>query len=275
MTPTLILVTLIIVSLIPSSESAFSMAQAENSDRLTFWKDRWVDNKIGWHESDVNEALQKYGELFIPNLLNADASVCTNPVRVFVPLCGKTVDMAYLASNPAVSQVVGVDGILKALETFAEEQPRLEIKRSVVPTDDDDDDTDKYDRLKGTKIELLRGDFFELDATHTAGRFDVIFDRASLVAIDPSLREKYVAVMGQLLQRAGKIFLVTVERNSGDPEFDAKAGPPFSVPEAEVRRLYEGQDWVESVTLLDGNGEQKRNAGTGMVSLYFSIQGKA
>jgi thiopurine S-methyltransferase len=76
-----------------------------------------------------------------------------------------------------------------------------------------------------------------------------------------------------LLRPGGKILLVTIERNSGDAVLD-QSGPPFSVPEAEVRRLYEGQEWVESVSLLDDAGEFKRNAGTGMTSLYFCIKGQ-
>lgn len=197
-------------------------------------------------------------------------------------------DMAYLAASPAVSQVVGVDGIMKALQEFAKEHPQLELQpassvpvstsssSSITPSGDGGDDNScAFERLRGNKIELLRGDFFELDEQHTAGRFDVIFDRASIVAIQPALREKYVAVMGKLVQPGGKILLVTIVRCSGDAVQDASSGPPFSVTEEEVRRLYEGNEWVESVTLLDNAGEASRNAGAGMTSLFFCIQAKS
>jgi hypothetical protein len=76
-----------------------------------------------------------------------------------------------------------------------------------------------------------------------------------------------------LIQPGGRILLVVIERKTGT-DFDMQ-GPPFSVPETEVRRLYENQSWVESVTLIEEEGEKGRNTpGSGMNSLYFIIQTK-
>lgn len=235
----------------------------ETSARLNRWYERWEENKLGWHESDVHEALKKYGDRILGQTKSEDDQVCTTPTRVFVPLCGKTVDMAFLAKQPNVS-VVGVDGIMKALETFASEQPDLEIQPATA--------TEKHERLLGKDIMLLKGDFFELDEEATGGRFEAIFDRASMVAIDPSLREAYVEIISKVIQPGGKVLLVTIERCSGTEE--DKNGPPFSISEEEVRRLYESQDWVESVTLLQEGGEEARNQGTSMASLFFLIQAK-
>ena len=69
----------------------------------------------------------------------------------------------------------------------------------------------------------------------------------------------------------GKILLVVIERTTGVLEEDQK-GPPFSVPEAEVRNVFQSQSWVSSVELLDDQGESQRAAAdTGMRSLYFII----
>ena len=146
------------------------------------------------------------------------------------------------------------------------EHPDLEIQPPL------SDEGDAYEKFVGKRITLLKGDFFDLDETATDGRFEAIFDRASLVAIDPSLREDYVKVMSRMIHPGGKILLVAIEKQSGTEE--DKKGPPFSLPEGEVRRLYEGQDWVESVTLLEDQGEKARNAGTTMNSLFFLIQAK-
>jgi len=210
----------------------------------------------------VHDALSDHGAKIIPNF---NDNACANPVRVFVPLCGKTVDMAFLAKKQGVAGVVGVDGVRKPLETFAEEHPDLDIQPLA-------DQTGKYERLVGKKIALLKGDFFGLDEVDTDGRFEAIFDRASLVAIDPTMREAYVDVMGKLIQPGGKILLVVIERCTGTEE--DKSGPPFTVPEAEVRRLYEGQDWVQSVTLIEDQGEKKRNRAPDIVSLYYLIEAK-
>jgi thiopurine S-methyltransferase len=224
---------------------------------------QWNENRIGWHEKGVHESLLKYGSKVIPNFDKEET--CANPIRVFFPLCGKSVDMAFLSKREGVAEVVGVDGVRKALEEFGTENPDLKIK----PVSSQNG---KHERLEGTKITLLKGDFFDLDEETTNGRFEAIIDRASLVAIQPTLREDYVEVMSKLIQPGGKILLVVIERKSGT-EAD-KDGPPFSVPEAEVRRLYEGQDWVKSVTLIDDNGGKVENQSTSFVSLYFLIQAK-
>jgi len=230
--------------------------------------------KLGWHEDGVHEAIVQHGEKWIPGLQtnsspNQQQDVCANnPVRVFFPLCGKSLDMAHLTQVSAVSQVVGVDGIRGALETFAKEHPSLAIRDDIK-----EESSSSHERLLGNKILLLKGDFFELNEQVTEGRFEAIFDRASLVAITPTLREDYVQVIGKLIQPGGKILLVVIERISGTDE-DIMSGPPYSVAESEVRRLYEGQEWVQSVTLLEAQGEQARNDGRSMRSLFFLVQAK-
>lgn len=224
---------------------------------------QWSENRLGWHEEGVHEALLRYGDQIIPGLGQEDAT-CSQPARVFVPLCGKAVDMAYLAKSPAVDTVVGVDGIRKALETFREEHPDLEIV--------DAESGVHHERMTGQSILLLKGDYFALDEAATGGRFDAIFDRASMVAIEPSLRAEYVNVIGKLLKPGGKILLVALEKRSGT---DAdKEGPPFSLLESDIRSLYENQDWIESVTLLERKGEKDRNKDSTAVSIYYLIQAK-
>jgi thiopurine S-methyltransferase len=210
----------------------------------------------------VHEALKQHGEKLIPGLFSDDDEECiNNPVRVFFPLCGKSLDMAFLTKEEAVKEVWGVDGIRKALTEFAKEQPELEIMT------DGQRVGGGYEQLRGKNITLLRGDFFNLDESVTDGRFEAIFDRASLVAIDPTLREHYVSVQRKLIEPQGKILLITVERTTGT-EADL-TGPPFSVPEQEVRRLYEEQDWVESVKVLGEEVESQERR-----SKYYLIQAR-
>ncbi|CAB9508001.1 Thiopurine S-methyltransferase [Seminavis robusta] len=254
-----------------SSFSGSSMSQErpleEQSDRLSRWHNRWDEKRIGWHREEVNPGLIKYGTV--------DKDSCpAEGLRWFVPLCGKTVDMAYLASQETTAEVVGVDGVLKALESFVEDHPELKIEQQPP--------TGKFEKLTGTKITLLKGDFFALDVEATGGQFDTVFDRASMVAIDPSLREDYVNVIGKLLKPGGKIILGTLERRTGEEEA-VKKGPPFSISEAEVRRLYEKLDWVESITLVEEIDEFARTPEdkiryegvTSLYELYFLIQAKA
>ena len=156
--------------------------------------------------------------------------------------------MAFLAKHESVGEVVGIDGIRKALTEFADENPDLELKEA--------DTIKAVEKLTGKGITLLRGDMFDLDDDMTGGKFDVVFDRASIVAIRPELREKYVSVIGKLLKPGGTILLVTIDRRAGTEE-GVSAGPPFSVNEDEVRRLYGNQAWVKSIVKLDENNEFK------------------
>lgn len=186
--------------------------------------------------------------------------------------------MAYLANHNSVRDVVGVEGIRKALEEYAEEQPDLEI----APIEGS---PDGFERFVGKKTTLLKGDFFGLDADATGGQFDSIWDRASMVAIDPALRGDYVDVMKKLLKPGGTILLMTIERRTGT-EDGLKMGPPFSISEEAVRGLYESQDWVKSVSLLEeidyfatnSEAENERYMSSGVTSMFellFEIKAKS
>ena len=162
-----------------------------------------------------------------------------------------------------------MEGIPKAIHEFSQEHPDLnlrQLKESSLSS------SSKFIQYVGTNIVILNGDLFELDETVTNGRFDAIFDRGSLVAIQPTLRDQYITIMGRLIAPAGRILLSVFERRSGTDE--DRTGPPFSVSEADVHQLYGTQSWVESITLLDDNGEPNRTTGTTMKGRYFLIQAK-
>jgi thiopurine S-methyltransferase len=209
--------------------------------------------------SDVNPVIKKYAEQLLPKYDDDDKekSSCSN-TRIFVPLCGKTVDMAYLV--PLSAEVVGVEGIRIALDEFAQDHPDLKVvlveqespSNGGAADQDDDNDNDNddgFERWKGDKITLLKGDYFELDDTKTNGKFGAIYDRASMVAIEPDLRISYVNVLGNLMAPGGKILLIALDRRGTEEAM--KLGPPFSLPEATIRELFEGLEWVDSVTILE------------------------
>src|SRR5258708_29645765 len=62
-----------------------------------FWHQRWEANEIGFHESNANPLL----------LTHFKALSRPKGSRVFVPLCGKTLDIAWLLSNGY--QIAGVE----------------------------------------------------------------------------------------------------------------------------------------------------------------------
>ena len=74
------------------------------------WHDRWRENRIGFHETAVNSHLQNY----LPGFDLPPGS------KIFVPLCGKAVDMAWLAEQGY--EVIGIEISRVALEAFFAEQ---------------------------------------------------------------------------------------------------------------------------------------------------------
>ena len=144
--------------------------------------------------------------------------------------------MAFLAeqaqdSLSGVAEVVGNDGVEIALEQFAAEHSDLRLQKV------------SSNQWQGDHITLVQGDFFELE---NMGKFEAIFDRAALGAIEPYMREAYVQLTGRLLQPKGRILLEVMEISGS-----LASGPPYSLSVEQVRTLYKGEDWVESVTLLD------------------------
>lgn len=220
-----------------SSTNNLSSCEAVNdNDRLSMWKMKWESSKSAprWHKSEVNPTLAKHMDVLVKGGTSSPTA------RVLVPLCGKTVDMAFLAKHDKVSQVVGVEGIQKACEEFAEEHKDLNLEQIKRPSS-------TFLSWRGNKIMLLQGDFFELDTRATDGQFDGVWDRAALVAIEPAMRKEYVDTLGKVIKRGGHILLSTYVRRSGD----TTKGPPYSIDEDEVRRLFESQVWVKSVEVLD------------------------
>ena len=80
---------------------------------IEFWKQRWSNNQIGFHQETVNPYLSWfYGE-------KGPSVETRNKLKVFVPLCGKSRDMLWLAQNGY--QVFGAECSETAVNAFFEE----------------------------------------------------------------------------------------------------------------------------------------------------------
>lgn len=250
----------------------------DDKNDLLYWTQRWTDQRTGWHSAHVNAVLQAHGDkLLSPRQEEPSESGGGGGggIRVLVPLCGKTVDMAYFANRDVVSDVVGCDGAELALTQFAQEHAELKIVKQEQDGDSGDDgDGEKqqctnYQVYKGEKITLLQGDFFALTKKDTDGKlFDAVLDRGSMVAIQPALRTSYVQTLQRLLAPRAKILLVAVEHdNKGE-------GPPFCLLEEEIRQLFlEGEtDWMESMTQLNPENTEKDERGR--LSRWYLLQVK-
>lgn len=184
-----------------------------------FWHERWRAGQIGFHRTEVNPWLEHE----LPGLGLAPGS------RVLVPLCGKSLDLGWLAEQGL--RPVGVELSPVACAALFEE-------RGVTPTRDQ---AAGLDRWSGDGIELYCCDFLDRALT-TVGPFAALWDRAALIALPREMRPDYVAQCARLLEPGARGLLVSL---TYDPqEMD---GPPFSVPADEVRSLYGPRFALEAV----------------------------
>lgn len=179
-----------------------------------FWHQRWADQQIGFHQDAPTPLLLKHWPA-----LGIDAGA-----KVFVPLAGKSRDMAWFAAQGY--RVLGVELSQLAIEQFfAEHGLQPSIRES------------NYGRhYQAGGIELICGDAFGLDAGLLRD-CAAVFDRAALIALPPDLRQRYAHELYAALPSGCRGLLITLEYAQ-----DERDGPPFSVAEDEVRRLY-ATDW--------------------------------
>lgn len=178
--------------------------------KAQFWHDMWDTGKVGFHRTEENEFLQTYwADLDIPK-----------DSEVLVPLCGKSLDMCWLADQGYA--VLGVELSPKALREFLEEN-----NFTGKPIQ-----TTHYDGYKINKKTLLCGDIFNLTQADVQ-QVKAVYDRAALVALPPEMRTKYAQHLANILPKGTQMLLITMEYSA--PKL---SGPPFSVLESEVETLY-------------------------------------
>jgi len=193
-----------------------------------FWQSRWTRNEIGFHLKKVNPYLQAHWAA----LQLAPGS------EVLVPLCGKSLDMPWLAGQGY--RVLGVELTEKAVCDFFAEQGLAAAVRG----------DGELQRHEAEGIALLQGDFFAVTAAQAAGCTGY-YDRAALIALPAEMRQRYVAQLHALLPSGCRGLLVTI-----DYPQEQMDGPPFAVSDAEVRGLY-GEGW--QVELLGEYEVEEKN----------------
>jgi thiopurine S-methyltransferase len=203
-----------------------------------FWHQRWRDGLIGFHQPTANAQLQTCW----PRL------GVTPGGTVLVPLCGKSLDMCWLAER---HPVLGVELSSKAVADFYQENGLQPVLR-------DDDPFTVYD---AAGVTLYCGDFFALRPECTAAVV-AIYDRAALIALPAQMRPAYAQQLGRLVSQGTPMLLITMEYPQAQ-----LSGPPFSVERDEVETLF-GDDWrIESLHQKDILDEEPRFRARGLSRL--------
>lgn len=174
-----------------------------------FWHTRWENMQIGFHEGEVNRMLAAH----------LGALDLAPGARIFLPLCGKTRDIAWLLAQGY--RVAGAE-----LSEIAVRQLFEEL--GVAPETTDHGALRRY---SAPGLDVFVGDIFDLTAD-LLGPVDAVYDRAALVALPATMRGRYTAHIATITAHAPQL-LVTFEYDQS-----IMAGPPFSLSEAEVRARY-------------------------------------
>ena len=212
------------------------------------WLDRWREDRIGFHEADVNP----YLKIYLPRLGLAPGS------RIFVPLCGKARDLAWLARQGF--EVVGIELARIAIEAFFAEQS-LQYQRS---------HSDRFVIYRSGPITLLEGDFFDLRAEDLEDCV-LAYDRAALIAMEAPDRPDYYRHMLSIFPASGNMLLITLEYDPAEMR-----GPPFAAWEEEVRRYYAGAfsiDLLERNSIIDERPRWRKVGLTALDEVVYLLHG--
>ncbi|KAM9308777.1 putative thiopurine S-methyltransferase [Gastrophryne carolinensis] len=203
------------------------------------WKQKWEARNIGFHEKDVHPLLSE----FLNEMVNGRENL-----RIFFPLCGKAVDMKWLADMGHT--IVGVDVSETGLKEFFEEHnvPYVEEALPGLPSG-------KVFKSTSGNILLYCCSIYDISVP-LVGKFDGVWDRGAMVAVNPIDRARYAELMLSLLNEDCRYFLVTVEYN---PKLHA--GPPFYVTNSDVEQLLGSVCNYKLLKKIDGLTEKQRQWG--------------
>jgi len=184
-----------------------------------FWLDRWRTAQIGFHQAAVDRHLKAYWpQLMVP---------ANSPV--FVPLCGKSLDLLWLRERG--HSVKGVELSPVALESFLMEHGIPARRRVLVD----------FDVYEADGFTLFCGDYFELTPA-LLGSVSAVYDRAALISWTPAAREAYVRHLTSLTRPGTQTLLIAVEY---PPE--QMSGPPFPLTRDTIENLYAGHYSIEEL----------------------------
>jgi thiopurine S-methyltransferase len=167
-----------------------------------FWLEKWNKNIIGFHKDKPNKLLTRYLD-----------KLELNPSSfIFVPLCGKSLDLVYLAQLG--HKVIGIElSEIAVKDFFKENEISYEIQ-----------EVGNLLKYASDKIDIYLGDIFELSA-QMLGPIDAVYDRAAMIALPIDLRKKYNQKIDELTDSQTKLLLITLEYDQ-----QRVSGPPFSIP---------------------------------------------
>ncbi|WP_448547799.1 thiopurine S-methyltransferase [Thalassotalea fusca] len=188
--------------------------------KQNFWHAVWERDSIGFHQDAVHPFLVKHSaSLFNQSLGSLNNSVhCEN---ILVPLCGKSLDIVWLAQY---FNVIGTELSDIACRDFFKEH---QLTPNVLPSP-------PHTLYQFENITLWQGDHFKLPMGQLP-KLDWIYDRAALIALPKEMQIDYVKHLLTFIDAGASLLLVSLEFPQNQLE-----GPPFPVFKDDVNPLFSG-----------------------------------
>lgn len=192
-----------------------------------FWHERWEQQQIGFHLPSANPLLTQHFSALSEHLPPQG--------RLFLPLCGKTRDIAWILAQGYT--VAGAElSAIAVNELFAE--------LGQTPTITEHGELQHY---AGKGIDIFCGDIFAL-SPELLGHVDGVYDRAALVALPSAMRGRYTAHLHHLTHGAPQLLICFRYDQS------ALEGPPFAIHDSEVEQHYQSSYQLEALDAVDVPG---------------------
>lgn len=208
-----------------------------------FWHERWTRDEIGFHQHDFNKHMQSF----------IDRLGIRPGAHVFVPLCGKSLDLVWLLEQGY--QVSGVEISPRAVTDFFSENQLLPRVTDI-----------PGGRLyQSPGVDMYCVDFFGPGLASMAP-IDAVYDRAALVALPPEMRAAYAQRLLEWLRPGARMLLVTLDY----PQHEMR-GPPFAVTLGEVESLYADVCRIERLHSEDCLDREPRFRKKGLTSLMEHV----
>jgi thiopurine S-methyltransferase len=213
----------------------------------TFWHNKWDRNQVGFHLDYVQPLLERNLALFQVNnqLKKYDT--------VFVPLCGKTLDIGFLLNKGY--QVIAIELSEIAVVSIFKQ---LSIEPIISEWS-----AGKVYQSEG--LNVFVGDFFALtqqDICLEGKGISLVYDRAALIALPEDMRIAYAQHIAKITQSAPQL-LITL-----DYDQTVSGGPPFAVSAQEVEALYAATYSIQLITEADIIEQEPRFKAKGLTSFY-------
>lgn len=190
--------------------------QTHNEDKnFVGWQESWKRGWTPWEQPGADSAFLEYLKAELRAELPKNAAA-------LVPLCGGSGVLKSLRNEGLA--VTGVELVPKALRELRRRHfPRATWRRRK-------EGAAVLHQIRG--VTLAQQDFLNFSAPAT---FDLVYDRAAMIAMHPRQRRRYASVIKKSLKPGGYLYLISFTCTGKLP-----LGPPFPISGADLKTLYKG-----------------------------------